>query len=98
MAEALKANRLTRARLDELRQLGTCITASAIETFGVRMHNTGFADSRIRCQFKELPAVVGYAATARIRAAEPPMDRHGYFYYDRADWWHEILTVPDPRV
>jgi regulator of RNase E activity RraA len=89
---------MTPALLDELRQFSTCVTESAIETFGVRLCNAGFADCRIRCQFKELPPVVGYAATARIRSANPPMDRHGYFYYDRADWWNEILTIPVPRI
>jgi 4-hydroxy-4-methyl-2-oxoglutarate aldolase len=74
------------------------VTASVIETFGVRLCNAGFADSRIRCQFKELPVVVGYAATARIRSANPPMDSRGYFYYDRADWWNQILTIPAPRI
>jgi regulator of RNase E activity RraA len=89
---------MTPALLDELRQFSTCVTASAIETFGVRLCNAGFADSSIRCQFKELPVVVGYAATARIRSANPPMDRRGYFYYDRADWWNQILTIPAPRI
>lgn len=98
MAQTIKANRLARAQLDELRQVSTCVTASAIETFGLRMHNAGFTDSSIRCQFRELPAVLGYAATARIRSANPPMDKHGYFYYDRADWWSHILTIPAPRI
>ena len=98
MTQTIKANRLTPAQLDELRQLDTCVTASAIETFGVRPLNTGFADSRVRCQFKELPPVVGYAATAHSRSANAPMDRHGYFYYDRTDWWNQILTIPTPRI
>jgi 4-hydroxy-4-methyl-2-oxoglutarate aldolase len=98
MVQTVKANPLTPAQLNELRQLSTCVTASAIETFGVRMHNTGFADSRIGCVFKEVPPVVGYAATARIRSANPPMERHGYFYYDRADWWNHIRTIPAPRI
>jgi 4-hydroxy-4-methyl-2-oxoglutarate aldolase len=98
MVQTTKANRLTDAQLEELRQLSTCVTASAIETFGVRMHNAGFAGSSIGCVFKELPAVVGYAATARIRSANPPMEKHGYFYYDRADWWNHILTIPVPRI
>jgi 4-hydroxy-4-methyl-2-oxoglutarate aldolase len=98
MVQAIKANGLTVAQLDELRQLSTCVTASAIETFGVRMHNTGFADSSIRCVFKGAPPVIGYAATARIRSADPPMEKHGYFYYDRADWWNDILTIPVPRI
>ena len=98
MVQTIKANQPTPPQLDELRQFSTCVTASAIETFGVRLCNAGFANSSIRCQFKDLPGVVGYAATARIRSANPPMDSHGYFYYDRADWWNEILTIPAPRI
>lgn len=98
MVQSTKANRLTPTQLEELRQLSTCVTASAIETFGIRMHNSGFANSTIGCIFRELPPVVGYAATARIRCANPPMDKHGYSYYDRPDWWNEILTTPAPRI
>jgi 4-hydroxy-4-methyl-2-oxoglutarate aldolase len=98
MVQTIKANRLGQAQLDELRQFSTCVTASAIETFGVRLHNTGFADCRIRCQFKQLPPVLGYAATARIRSANPPMERRDYFYYDRVDLWNHILTIPAPRI
>ena len=98
MVQTLRANPLTSAQLNDLRSLSTAVTASAIETFGIRMHNTGFADSRIGCVFKEGAPVVGYAATARIRSANPPMERHGYFYYDRADWWNHILTIPAPRI
>jgi hypothetical protein len=41
MVQTIKANRLTPAQLDELCLLSTCVTASAIETFGVRLHNKG---------------------------------------------------------
>jgi regulator of RNase E activity RraA len=98
MAEAIKTNRLTTAQLDELRKLNTCVIASAIETFGLHPFNTGFADSSIRCQFKDLPPVLGYAATAHVRSANPPWSRQGYFYYDRAEWWNQILTIPTPRI
>jgi 4-hydroxy-4-methyl-2-oxoglutarate aldolase len=98
MAPAIKVNRLTPAQLAELSRLNTCVAASAIETFGVRMRNAGFADAGIRCLFKELPPVLGYAATARIRSADPPMEGQRYFYYDRADWWNQILTIPPPRI
>jgi 4-hydroxy-4-methyl-2-oxoglutarate aldolase len=92
------ANRLTPEQLDELRQLSTCVTASAIEPLGVRLYNTGFADSSIRCQFPHLPPVLGYATTARIRCQDPPMGGNRYSYYDRSDWWKHILTIPAPRV
>lgn len=96
--QARKANCLTPAQLDKLRKLSTCLAASAVETFGLRPFNAGFADSSIHCQFKELPPVVGYAATAQVRSARLPIDRRGYSYYDRTDLWNQILKIPSPRI
>ncbi len=84
------------ALLEELRGLSTCVVDSAIETFGLRLPNTGFADSRVRCMFPDLPTIVGYATTARIRSATPPIE--GGTYYCRTDWWKQILAVPAPRI
>jgi len=88
---------LTHVEIERLRRLSTCIVASTIETFRVRLPNTGFADSRVRCMFEDRHPVVGFAATARIRSATPPMEGHGY-YYDRTDWWDYILRIPAPRI
>jgi regulator of RNase E activity RraA len=63
----------------------------------VRLPNTGFSDSSIRCIFDDIPPIVGYAATARIRTADPPMEGGGYLY-DRVEWWRDILTIPPPRI
>jgi len=82
--------------LEALRCLDTCTVSNAIETFGVRLRNTGFADARIRCMFEDLPPLVGYAATARLRTGEPPIT--GGSYHDRTDWWNSILQVPAPRI
>jgi 4-hydroxy-4-methyl-2-oxoglutarate aldolase len=83
-------------QLEQLRSLSTCVVASAIETFGVRLRNRGFTDSRLHCFFPEMPATVGYAATARIRSSDPPMEGHSY--YDRGTWWDSLLQIPEPRV
>jgi hypothetical protein len=53
MPRSGKANRLTPEQLDELRELSTCVTASAIEPFGVRLSNAGFADSTLRYEKQE---------------------------------------------
>jgi 4-hydroxy-4-methyl-2-oxoglutarate aldolase len=87
------------AQLEQFRRLSTCLVASAIETFRVRLPNTGFANSSIQCIFKDQPAMAGYAATARMRSANPRMEASkSYDYYDRTDWWNEILAIPAPRV
>jgi 4-hydroxy-4-methyl-2-oxoglutarate aldolase len=82
--------------LGEFRNLSACVVASAIETFDVRLRNTGFANSSVRSMFPAFPPLVGYAATARIRTADPPMEGHSY--YARPDWWQYIRTIPEPRV
>jgi 4-hydroxy-4-methyl-2-oxoglutarate aldolase len=85
------------AGLEQLCRLSTCVVSSAIETFRVRLPNSGFADSSIRCIFQDRFPLIGYAATARMRSADPPMAGHGY-YYGRSDWWNHILSIPAPRV
>jgi len=87
------------AQLEQFRRLTTCLVASAIETFHVRLPNTGFADSTIRCIFDNQPSMIGYAATARLRSSNPRMEAtKTYDYYDRTDWWNDILSIPAPRV
>jgi regulator of RNase E activity RraA len=87
---------LTEQDLDALRQFDTCMVANAIESFNVRLHNTGFTDARVRCMFEDAPPTVGYAATARLRSGEPPIG--GGTFRDRADFWNSILEVPAPRI
>lgn len=93
----MQTNPLPPAELEQLRRLSTCLAASAIETFRLQLPNTGFADSSIRCVFGDRAPVAGYAVTARIRSASPPMEGRGY-YYERTDWWNHIITIPAPRI
>jgi 4-hydroxy-4-methyl-2-oxoglutarate aldolase len=92
----MNARQLKPAQLEPFRRFSTCIVASAIETFRVRLPNAGFANSCVRCVFPDSPPVVGYAATARIRTSNPPMEGHSYYF--RTEWWSEILRVPAPRI
>jgi len=87
---------LSSAQLEALRRLDSCTVSNAIETFEVRLRNTGFADPSIRCIFPQFPSIVGYAVTARVRSSVPPME--GDKYTDRTDFWNYLLTLPAPRV
>lgn len=91
-----KATMLSPAQLEQLRRVDSTSVANAVETFEVRLRNTGFADQRVRCVFPDFLTITGYAATARVRTSEPPME--GLSYYDRTDWWNHILSVPPPRI
>ena len=92
----MTSNHIEPAALEELRQLDSCSVANAIETFDVRLRNSGFADSTVRCIFEDFPPLVGYAATVRVRTSDPPMEGDSYYY--RLDWLDHVLSVPPPRV
>jgi 4-hydroxy-4-methyl-2-oxoglutarate aldolase len=87
---------LTTGQIQSLAELDACTVANAIESFDVRLRNTGFADSTVHSIFEDLPPMVGYAATARVHTSDPPME--GSNYFDRTDWWAHILTIPAPRI
>ncbi len=87
---------LTDVELEALRRIDACTLANAIETFHQRLRNEGFVDHTIRSLFPDLPAMVGYAATVRIRGSSPPLTNGPY--PDRTDWWDYIDSLPRPRV
>ncbi len=87
---------LTEEDLDSLRQFDTCMVATAVETFNLRLRNTGFTNGSIHCMFPDAPPMVGYAVTARLSAGEPPIK--GGAFHDRSDLWHGVLQCPAPRV
>ena len=83
--------------LNELRDLGTCAVSNAIEKFKLRLRTEGFTDSTIRCVFPNRPAVIGYAATGRIRSNALPITEGAPEFLDRTDWWDYVLSIPEPR-
>jgi 4-hydroxy-4-methyl-2-oxoglutarate aldolase len=90
------ADGLSREVLDAIRQFDTCTIANAIEHFRVRLRNEGFTRPGLNCVTGGAPRMIGYAATCRVRSAEPPMS--GNAYVDRTDWWEKIGDFPVPRI
>ena len=90
------SERLSPGELQALAAIDTCTVANAIESFGVRLRNEGFSSATIRCLTPQLPAVVGYAETLRVRSSSPPWQRR--LYFDRTDWWTALAVVPPPRI
>jgi 4-hydroxy-4-methyl-2-oxoglutarate aldolase len=95
--ERLTETHLSASDLDRLRALDSCTVSNAIERLEVRLRNEGFIVDAVKCQFPDLPPMVGYAATARIRTGAPPMAGQRC-YYDRMDWWRYVASLPAPRV
>ena len=89
-------HQLTSDQLDAIRRLGTCAVANALEGFNVRLRNEGYTWPSLKCVTGNLPPILGYAATCRVKSNDPPPIGHSY--YDRTEWWDAIELLPTPRV
>jgi regulator of RNase E activity RraA len=82
--------------MEAIRRFDVCTIANAIETFGVRPANEGFADASIRCLAPVGTRMLGYAATARVKGCSLTIT--GQRYDDREGWWEYLSTLPAPSV
>jgi 4-hydroxy-4-methyl-2-oxoglutarate aldolase len=69
--------------LAALAKFDTPTICNTIELFEVRPRTAGYMDGRVRACFPEMPPVVGYAATATMRCAEPRRDGDVYESLDQ---------------
>ncbi len=82
---------LTEEELDALRAISTPTVCNAIETFNLRPRAEGFMDSTVACRYPELGPIVGYAVTAKIRAAQPPRNE-----IPHAKIWSQVERTTKP--
>ncbi|HEV3273194.1 MAG TPA: RraA family protein [Candidatus Methylacidiphilales bacterium] len=79
-----------------LKVLGSCAVANAIERFHVQLRNEGYTEEGVTCRFPEMPPVLGYAMTLKVRSGAPPTK--GKVFFENTDWWNVLLAVPSPRI
>jgi 4-hydroxy-4-methyl-2-oxoglutarate aldolase len=77
--------------LEALRRYDSPTLSNAIEVFDVRPRDEGYLSHHIRCMFPDLGVLVGYAATATMRARGVPLGAS-------VPAWAHVLEVPGPRV
>jgi regulator of RNase E activity RraA len=80
------------ALLEALRRFDSPTLSNAIETFSIRPRDEGYMSMDVRCLFPDLRPLVGYAATATIRARK--RSAHG----DQTALYQHVREVPRPCV
>ena len=81
-------SKLNKEILEGLKVLDTPTVCNALEVVDPNRRTRGFNVRPFVCAHPELPSVVGYVRTARIRAThkpEKPMDKEGYYKYIAED-------------
>ena len=87
---------LSHEQLERLRRFDTCTMSNAIERLNIRPRNEGFITGQVACRFPQLPPVIGYAVTARMRSSMMPIK--GRCYYEHPDLWRYLASVAGPRI
>jgi 4-hydroxy-4-methyl-2-oxoglutarate aldolase len=87
---------LTDEEFRDLAALDSCSVANAIERFQLQLHNEGYTEGELTCQFPDMPPMLGYAFTLQVRSYAPPTKRKVYFEDTR--WWDALVNIPKPRV
>ena len=95
MAEPAETEPLSAEELAALAQLTSPTVANAVEVFDVQPRTAGFLDPTIRAVVATATPMVGYACTARMRAAVRPGPEAAGL---RRRLWEHILSMPAPRV
>jgi regulator of RNase E activity RraA len=84
---------LTSQQLVALQKFATPSLSNGIETFNVRRRNQGFMSPDIQCRYPDMPPMIGYAFTVKIRAMHEPETRRNVNEYRRA-----VYAAPGPKV
>ena len=82
--------------LKKLAKYDTPTICNIIELFDVRPRNRGYMDGRVKCDFPELPPMVGYACTAAFRSDAPPVG--GDAYGSIQGQLDQFAKLPGPAV
>ncbi len=93
----MKVNRLESGLIEKLRHLGSCSVANAIEPFGVRLRNTGFTDSTVRCIFTGVSTdrrLCGDGAGTHLRST----DGGRQLLLPHLDWLDPRIECSAPRI
>ncbi|HMQ93871.1 MAG TPA: RraA family protein [Amaricoccus sp.] len=86
------------ALLDLLRGVDTPSVCNAIEVAQGRRGFDAFTRGTMLCSAPEEPAVVGYAATARISALRPPTEDPATIRTRRMAYYRMMAEAPQPSV
>ncbi len=88
--------KITPETLAKLTRYDTPTICNVVELFDARAHNAGYMDHRVRCNFPELPPLVGFACTAQFRADAPPATGDAYGSLGRQ--LEMFAELPGPAV
>ena len=88
----IMTNYLNQEELEALKRWPTCAISNAIELFNIRPRNEGFMLPEIKCVFRDLGPMIGYAVTAVITADSSEGRR-----IQPPDWWEQIQRFQDRR-
>ena len=88
---------LSQAHADFLKSIDTPTVCNLIEMVMPERRGHGYTVKHLHCPFPDLPPIVGFARTARIRAKDPTPRDQGYMS-KRLDYLDYVAAAPQPAI
>ncbi len=88
---------LSKSHADFLKSIDTPTVCNLIEMVAAERRGHGYTVKHLHCPFPDLPPIVGFARTARIRAKDPAPRDAGYMG-KRLDYLDYVAAAPGPTI
>ena len=89
---------LTTHQSEFLRSIDTPTVCNLIEVVMPSRRGSGYTVKHLRCPFPDLPAIVGYAKTVRIKSREPFKASSSGYMAKRLDYLDYVAAEPRPSI
>jgi len=89
---------LTTRQLEFLRSIDTPTACNLIEIVAPHRRGFGYTVRHLHCPFPDLPPMVGYAKTVKIRARDPAGGSAASYMERRLDYLDYVAAAPQPAV
>jgi len=88
---------ISKTDFQRIQELDTCTVSNALDRLGARLRNEGsISGSVVHSILPNLPPMLGYAVTGRMRSTSAPVV--GRAYHENMNWWRYVASSPEPRV
>ena len=91
------SNTVQKSQFEFLRSIDTPTVCNLLEIVAPERRGYGYTVKHLHCPFPDLPPILGFARTARIRAKDPAPRDSGYMG-KRLDYLDYVASEPRPSI
>jgi regulator of RNase E activity RraA len=98
MSDVLTSNTLTTRQFEFLHSIDTPTVCNLVEIVAPHRRGFGYTVKHLHCPFPDLPPIVGYAKTVKIKSKDPLKAGDTSYMARRMDYLDYVAAAPRPSI